>query len=147
MFAYRESQPSDSGRHTDRQMMLVGIAHRGLGRSTQVAAGVLQRGNLPHLPLLEGTHLGFVNSCNGHHAWAKRFLCNSRSEMLRKAVLSTCKPGRFGGAGAPDVPKLIPLAHVPMPITELPDVAAALKLRAWKKMQVSLAPLACTQSD
>ena len=81
---------------------------------------------------------------------------SQRPEMLRsletaatvqKAVLSTCKPGRFGGAGAPDVPKLIPLAHVPMPITELPDVAAALKLRAWKKMQVSLAPLACTQSD
>ena len=65
--------------------------------------------------------------------------------VVQQAVLSTCKPGRFGGAGRPEIPTLEPVVNLEMPADEKPDVLAALRLRAWKKTQDGLAPLARTQ--
>ena len=65
--------------------------------------------------------------------------------VVRQAVLSTCKPGRFGGAGRPEIPVLEPVINLEMPADEKPHILAALRLRAWKKIQDGLAPLAREQ--
>ena len=61
---------------------------------------------------------------------------------VQNAILSTCRPGRFGGVGVPDIPILQPEVLIEMPKEEKPNLTAGLRLRAWKKGHKPHPPLA-----